>query len=105
MSRVLLWLFAAPALTLLILSLFGTPGAVSAVGAALGGQLAAYPIWRRIERHRALEAFRELRRLRRHSGVSVSFSRVQLGLAEMAAQVAFRVLGALVVAATFLATW
>ena len=105
MTRVLMWLFAGPTLALLVVSMFGASGAVSALAAALGGQLAAYPVWHRIERRRALKVLRELRRLRRQPGVSVAFARGRCTRAEMTAQVSLRILGALVVAVVFLAAF
>ena len=95
MLRILVWLFAAPPAALLALWLTGPVSPLTAVGAALGSQVAAYPCWQRVERRRTLAALR-----RRHEpGVAVL--RVRLSPAELAIQLALRVAGALLVTAHF----
>lgn len=100
--RVLLWLIAGPVLGLLVAWLLTrTLGPLIAVAAALGGQAAAYPVWRRLERRRAAAA---LRRFRGRPGVGIGRDRLTRG--EAAAQHALWALGALLVAAlTIVVTW
>ena len=95
--RVLLWLFAAPTAALFALWLTGPVSPLTAVGAALASQAAAYPCWHRLERRRMLAALR-----RRHQRGVVGTLRGRHTRSEWLAQLALRAGGALLVAASFL---
>jgi hypothetical protein len=95
--RILLWLFAGPAVALFAASLLGPLSPLAAVGAALAGQGTAYPIWQWVERRRAAAA---LRQLRHRPGVSIT--RVRLTRGEETAQLALQALCAVLVALAFL---
>ncbi|MDF1501804.1 hypothetical protein [Roseisolibacter sp. H3M3-2] len=100
--RVLLWLFAAPALALAVVWLAGPLGTAATFTAALGGQAVAYPIRMRLERRRAVRELRRLRRLERAGGASVSVLRGRVDRTEAAIQLALWGLAAVLAAVAYL---